>query len=52
MRSSIADIFKRPMSLDDLNRQALAIEIDLNIPVQRVKRVLKRIIASRGYSYK
>lgn len=37
---------------DDYNREALAIEIDLNIPVQRVIRVLDRIVANRGYPLK
>ena len=31
--------------VDDFNREALAIEIDLNIPAQRVVRVLDRIVA-------
>ena len=34
--------------VDDFNREALAIEIDLNIPAQRVVRVLGRIVANRG----
>lgn len=34
---------------DDFNREALAIEIDLNLPAQRVIRVLERIAAERGY---
>ena len=38
--------------VDDFNREALAIEIDLNIPAQRVVRVLARIVASRGYPLK
>ncbi len=38
--------------IDDFNREALAIEIDLNIPAQRVVRVLDRIVASRGYPLK
>ncbi|HBW8316255.1 IS3 family transposase [Klebsiella pneumoniae] len=38
--------------VDDFNREALAIEIDLNIPAQRVVRVLDRIVASRGYPLK
>lgn len=38
--------------VDDFNREALAIEIDLNIPAQRVVRVLDRIVANRGYSFK
>ncbi len=35
--------------VDDFNREALAIEIDLNLPAPRVIRVLERIIAFRGY---
>jgi len=35
--------------LDDFNREALAIEIDLNMPAPRVIRVLDRVIAERGY---
>ncbi|AYH08714.1 IS3 family transposase [Pectobacterium parmentieri] len=38
--------------VDDFNREVLAIEIDLNIPAQRVVRVLDRIVASRGYPLK
>ncbi len=38
--------------VDDFNREALAIEIDLNIPAQRVVRVLGRIVANRGYPLK
>ncbi|MBT0318426.1 IS3 family transposase [Morganella morganii] len=38
--------------VDDFNREALAIEIDLNIPAQRVVRVLDRIVATRGYLVK
>ena len=38
--------------MDDFNREALAIEIDLNIPAQRVVRVLDRIVATRGYPVK
>lgn len=37
---------------DDFNREALAIEIDLNIPAQRVVRVLDRIVVTRGYPVK
>ncbi len=33
--------------VDDLNREALAIETDLNIPAQRMVRVLDRIVANR-----
>lgn len=38
--------------VDDFNREALAIEIDLSIPAQRVVRVLDRIVANRGYPLK
>ena len=38
--------------MDDFNREALSIEIDLNIPAQRVVRVLDRIVANRGYPLK
>jgi len=37
---------------DDFNREALVIEIDLNIPAQRMVRILDRIVANRGYSLK
>lgn len=35
--------------VDDLNREALSIEIDLNLPAPRVVHVLNRIAANRGY---
>ena len=35
--------------VDDFNREALSIEIDLNLPALRVVRVLNRIAANRGY---
>lgn len=35
--------------VDDYNREALAIEIDLNLPAQRVIRVLGRIVGSQSY---
>lgn len=35
--------------VDDFNREALSIEIDLNLPAQRVVRVLDQIATSRGY---
>ncbi|HEJ7891044.1 TPA: IS3 family transposase [Serratia liquefaciens] len=38
--------------MDDFNREVLTIEIDLNIPAQRVVRVLERIVANRGYPLK
>ena len=34
--------------VDDFNREALAIEIDLSLPAPRIIRVLERIIAWRG----
>ena len=34
--------------VDDYNREALAIEVDLNLPAQRVLRVLDRLVAWRG----
>jgi putative transposase len=38
--------------VDDFNREALAIEVDLNLPSERVVRVLERIAAWRGYPQK
>lgn len=38
--------------LDDFNREALAVEVDLNLPATRVIRVLERIAAWRGYPQK
>ena len=38
--------------LDDFNREALAIEIDLNLPAARIIRVLDRIAQQRGYPEK
>jgi putative transposase len=38
--------------VDDFNREALAIEVDLNLPAERVVRVLERIAAWRGYPQK
>lgn len=35
--------------VDDFNREALSIEIDLNLPALRVVRVLNRIAVNRGY---
>lgn len=35
--------------VDDFNREALAIEVDLSLPTARVIRVLERIISWRGY---
>lgn len=37
---------------DDFNREALAIEIDLGLPAERIIRVLDRIAAWRGYPAK
>lgn len=34
--------------VDDFNPEALAIEIDINIPAQRVVRGLDRVVANRG----
>lgn len=34
--------------VDDFNREALAIEVDLNLPASRVVRVLERLAAWRG----
>lgn len=44
--------FRTFNELDDFKREALAIEIDLNIPAQRMVRVLDRIVANRGYPLK
>lgn len=38
--------------VNNFNREALAIEIDLNIPAQRVVPVLDRIVANSGFSLK
>ncbi|MGY3308695.1 transposase InsO family protein [Pantoea ananatis] len=38
--------------VDDFNREALATEIDLNIPAKRVVTVLDRIVANCGYPLK
>lgn len=38
--------------VDDFNREALAIEIDLGLPAERIIRVLDRIAAWRGYPLK
>lgn len=38
--------------VDDFNREAVAVEINLNIPAQRVVRVLDRIVSNRGYPLK
>jgi len=38
--------------LDDFNREVLAIEVDLNLPAERIVRVLDRIALTRGYPVK
>lgn len=38
--------------IDDFSREALAIEVDLNLPANRVIRTLERIAAWRGYPRK
>lgn len=38
--------------IDDFSREALAIEVDLNLPAVRVIRTLERIAAWRGYPNK
>ena len=38
--------------VDDFNREALAIEVDLNLPAQRIIRVLERVAMWRGYPKK
>ena len=38
--------------VDDFNREALAIEVDLNLPAPRIIRVLDRVAAWRGYPLK
>lgn len=38
--------------VDDFNREGLAIEVDLNLPSERVVRMLERIAAWRGYPQK
>jgi len=38
--------------LEDFNREALAIEVDINLPAPRVIRVLDRIAERRGYPEK
>ena len=35
--------------VDDYNREALAIEVDLNLPARRIIRVMDRVAAWRGY---
>ncbi len=38
--------------VDDFNRETLGIEIDLNIPAQRVVLLLDKMVANRGYPLK
>lgn len=38
--------------VEDFNREALAIEVDLNLPAERVVRVLERVATWRGYPQK
>jgi putative transposase len=38
--------------VDDYNREALAIEVDLSLPSTRIVRVLERIVSWRGYPAK
>ncbi len=49
MRWSVAVFFRTFNVVDDFNREALSIEIDLNLPALRMVRVLDRIAANRGY---
>ncbi|KFA27213.1 transposase, partial [Xanthomonas vasicola pv. vasculorum NCPPB 1326] len=44
--------FRKFNVIDDFSREALAIEVDLNLPAARVIRTLKRIAAWRGYPAK
>lgn len=38
--------------VDDFNREALAIEVNLNLPTPRIIRVLERVVAWQGYPKK
>ena len=38
--------------MDDFNREALAVEVDFNLPAPRIVRTLDRIAAERGYPHK
>ena len=51
MRDSLYDgrTFRTFNVVDDYNREALAIEVDLNLPAKRVIRVFERTAAWRGY---
>jgi len=45
-------VFRTFNVVDDYNREALAIEVDLNLPAERIIRVLERVAAWRGYPAK
>lgn len=45
-------VFRTFNVIDDYNREALAIEVDLSLPAQRIIRVLERLAAWRGYPAK
>lgn len=45
-------VFRTFNIVDDYNREALAIEIDINLPAQRIIRTLDRVAAWRGYPAK
>jgi putative transposase len=45
-------VFRTFNVVDDYNREAVAIEIDLNLPAQRIIRVMDRVAAWRGYPAK
>lgn len=45
-------VFRTFNMVDDYNREALAIEIDLNLPAQRIIRVFYPVAAWRGYPAK
>lgn len=51
MSDSLVDgrTFRTFNVVDDYNREALAIEVDLNLPAERIIRVLDRLAAWRGY---
>jgi putative transposase len=44
--------FRTFIVVDDFNREALAIKIDLTIPTQRVVRVLDKIVEKCAYPLK
>ena len=45
-------VFRTFNMVDDYNREALAIEVDLNLPAERIIRVMDRVAAWRGYPAK